>query len=62
MEGQSTLDAIARQHAVRDTSCTRPPLNVQSSSTPSSLLKLEPDSSVWIGSIKYQPAQTTQPA
>ena len=62
MEGQSTLDAIARQRAVRDTSLARPPLNVQPSSTPSSLLKLEPDGSVWIGGIKYQPAQITQPA
>ena len=62
MEGQSTLDAIARQRAVRDTSRARPPLNIQPPSASSSLLKLESDGSVWIGGVKYQPAQPAQPA
>ena len=54
MEGLSTSDAIARQHAARDTlHGTRP----SSSSGPNNpFLKVDNDGTVWISGVKYQPA------
>jgi hypothetical protein len=53
MAGQSAAEAIVRQHAVCETSCARPPLSPSDSN---SLVKINNDGTVWIGSVKYHPS------
>ena len=57
MEGQTTLDAIARQRAAREALRGTRPSTTSTSSGSNSLVKIESDGTVWIGGVKYQPAQ-----
>ena len=61
MEGQSALDAVARQRAIREASRSsrQPPIGTPSNSNP--LVKIDSDGTVWIGGVKYQPASPPEP-
>src|ERR1700761_7245546 len=66
MEGYSPSDAIARQRAVREGSRNRPtalpntPTSSTASASPS--VKIDPDGTVWINGIRYQPPAETEKA
>ena len=61
MEGQSALDAVARQRAIREASCSsrQPPIGTPSNSNP--LVKIDSDGTVWIRGVKYQLVSPPEP-
>jgi transposase InsO family protein len=62
MEGYSTVDAVARQRALREPPSNRPSNAPTTAPPPHPYVKIDPDGTVWVNGVKYNPATRSERA